>query len=243
VGIKSQRNISFESSRSRWEDTEVQFSIDSQDGKGKVFPLLPLLSTTSWRRAGNESLDPLFMTSALDGVEWSTSRPGCFTPGVRSPDDHWTGDPVGPRIGQDDVGYKKNYPCWESKPGGLTCSLSLYRLKYPGSSIHKMHRNCPSRYHVHVGPRTTSASPQWVDNVLFPWGKVDEVWSWLHWLLLVCDLGIGSVIVGGGDMGSKTGLLLPNLSAGGRNIHWRCLCAMPSTGAMFLGKVILVCVT
>jgi hypothetical protein len=29
-----------------------------------------------------------FLTSALDGGEWSASRPGCFTPG-RTPDIHW----------------------------------------------------------------------------------------------------------------------------------------------------------
>jgi len=31
------------------------------------------------------------LTSALDGGEWSASRPGRFTPRERAPDTHWIG--------------------------------------------------------------------------------------------------------------------------------------------------------
>jgi hypothetical protein len=42
-----------------------------------------------------------FLTSALDGGEWSVSRPGrAFTPGERTPGTHWTGDWVGPKVKQ-----------------------------------------------------------------------------------------------------------------------------------------------
>jgi hypothetical protein len=38
-----------------------------------------------------------FMTLALDGGEWSASRPGRFTPRKRCPGIHWIGSWVGPR--------------------------------------------------------------------------------------------------------------------------------------------------
>jgi hypothetical protein len=43
-----------------------------------------------------------FLTSALDGDEWSASRPGrAFTPGEGTPGTHWTGGWMGPRAGLD----------------------------------------------------------------------------------------------------------------------------------------------
>jgi hypothetical protein len=33
----------------------------------------------------------VFLTSALVGGEWTTSRPGRFTPGERAPSTHWIG--------------------------------------------------------------------------------------------------------------------------------------------------------
>jgi hypothetical protein len=44
---------------------------------------------------------PQFLTSALDGGEWSASRHGCFTPGGRDAGTHWIGGWLGPRIGLD----------------------------------------------------------------------------------------------------------------------------------------------
>jgi hypothetical protein len=44
-------------------------------------------------------MSPAFFTSALDGSEWSTSRPGCFTPCERAPVTHWIGCWVGLRAG------------------------------------------------------------------------------------------------------------------------------------------------
>jgi hypothetical protein len=37
------------------------------------------------------------LTSALDGGEWSASRPSRFTPRERDPCTHWIGGSVGPR--------------------------------------------------------------------------------------------------------------------------------------------------
>jgi hypothetical protein len=45
-----------------------------------------------WRYSSTHSLTP-----ALDGGEWSASRPGRFTPKERAPDTHWIGSWVGPR--------------------------------------------------------------------------------------------------------------------------------------------------
>jgi hypothetical protein len=45
----------------------------------------------------------IFLTSALAGGEWSTSRPGCFTPEERAPGTHCIGGWVDSREGLDDV--------------------------------------------------------------------------------------------------------------------------------------------
>jgi hypothetical protein len=45
----------------------------------------------------------IFLTSALDEGEWSTSRPGRFTPGERAPGTHWIGGWVDLRAGLDDL--------------------------------------------------------------------------------------------------------------------------------------------
>jgi hypothetical protein len=43
------------------------------------------------------------LTLALDGGEWSSSHPSCFTPRERSPGTYGTGGWVGPRAGLDIV--------------------------------------------------------------------------------------------------------------------------------------------
>jgi hypothetical protein len=43
------------------------------------------------------------MTLALDGGEWSASRPGRFTPRERAPGTHWIGGWVGPKAVPDAV--------------------------------------------------------------------------------------------------------------------------------------------
>jgi hypothetical protein len=59
---------------------------------------------TPWRRLGGERRysSYSFWTSALDGGEWSASRPGrAFTPGESTPGTHSTGGWVGLRAGLD----------------------------------------------------------------------------------------------------------------------------------------------
>jgi hypothetical protein len=77
-----------------------------------------------------------FLTSALDGGEWSASRPCRFTPGERAPGTHWIGGWVGSRAGLNDVEGRKFLilPGLERRPlGRPASSQSLYRLRYPGS--------------------------------------------------------------------------------------------------------------
>jgi hypothetical protein len=55
-----------------------------------------------WRYSCTHSL-----TSALDGGEWSVSRPSCFTSRERAPGTHWIGGWVGPRAVLDAVVKRK----------------------------------------------------------------------------------------------------------------------------------------
>jgi hypothetical protein len=65
-----------------------------------------------WRYSSTHSL-----TSALDGAEWSASRPGRFTPRKRVPGIHWIGGWVGPRAVLDAVVKRKiPSPRLESNP-------------------------------------------------------------------------------------------------------------------------------
>jgi hypothetical protein len=66
---------------------------------------------------GSKGIAPRILTSALDGGEWSASRPGCFTPRERGPSTHWIGGWVGPRAGLDAVVKRKvPSPRRESNP-------------------------------------------------------------------------------------------------------------------------------
>jgi hypothetical protein len=67
----------------------------------------------------------IFLTSALDGREWSASRPGRFTPWVIAPDTHWIGGWVDPRAGLDNVEKRK----FLTLPG-----LELRALRRPARS-------------------------------------------------------------------------------------------------------------
>jgi hypothetical protein len=84
-----------------------------------------------WESGGTT---PPFLSLALDGREWSASRPCRFTPGGSVPSAHCIGGWVGPRAGLDTVEWREiSCPCWESNPDRPFCSPSLYHLSYPGS--------------------------------------------------------------------------------------------------------------
>jgi hypothetical protein len=52
------------------------------------------------------------VTSALDGGEWSASRPDRFTPKERVSGTHWIGDWVGPFFDSDLVVLGNDLICW-----------------------------------------------------------------------------------------------------------------------------------
>jgi hypothetical protein len=56
---------------------------------------------------GSGGVVPLSLTSALQGGEWSASRPGRFTPRERDPGTHWIGGWVGPTAVLDAVVKRK----------------------------------------------------------------------------------------------------------------------------------------
>jgi hypothetical protein len=56
---------------------------------------------------GSGCIDPIFLTLALVGGEWSTSRPGRFTPGERAPGTHSIGSWVDLRAGLNDLERRK----------------------------------------------------------------------------------------------------------------------------------------
>jgi hypothetical protein len=65
-----------------------------------------------WRYSSTHSL-----TSALDGGEWSASRPGRFTPRERAPGTHWIGSWMGPRAALDAV--------------LICCTLQIFHMRCP----------------------------------------------------------------------------------------------------------------
>jgi hypothetical protein len=77
-----------------------------------------LLITTQWRHIGEwRHSSTHSLTLALDGGEWSASRPGHFAARERAPGTHWIGDWLGPRAGLDTVVEKKNHSlCRDSNP-------------------------------------------------------------------------------------------------------------------------------
>jgi hypothetical protein len=49
----------------------------------------------------------VFLTLALDGGEWSASRPCRFSAGERAPGTHWIGGWVDPKAGLDNMEKQK----------------------------------------------------------------------------------------------------------------------------------------
>jgi hypothetical protein len=68
---------------------------------------------------GGEIQFHAFLTSALDGGEWSVSRAGGFTPKERALGTHWIGGWVGPRAGLDPV-VKSKIPSPHPDPNPLS---------------------------------------------------------------------------------------------------------------------------
>jgi hypothetical protein len=59
---------------------------------------------------GSGGIAPPSLTLALDGGEWSASRPGHFIPWEIDPGIHWIGEWVDPRVGLYIVEKRKSLP-------------------------------------------------------------------------------------------------------------------------------------
>jgi hypothetical protein len=84
---------------------------------------------------GVDLLIHIFLTSALVGGEWSSTRLCSYTPIERVPGTHLIGGWFVPRSGLDDVEMRKFLTLPELKLrtlGHPARSQSLYRLRYPG---------------------------------------------------------------------------------------------------------------
>jgi hypothetical protein len=81
-----------------------------------------------------------FLTSALDGCEWSASQPGHFTLRERAPSTHWIGGWVGPIGGLNAVTKKQN-PIINPLPQELNPELPARRSVTILTELPRLWRN------------------------------------------------------------------------------------------------------
>jgi hypothetical protein len=74
------------------------------------------------------------LTSALDGGEWSASRPGRFTPKERAPGTHWIGGFVGTRTVLDAV-VKREIPSPRRESNPVTPIVQPVAQRYTDSAV------------------------------------------------------------------------------------------------------------
>jgi hypothetical protein len=105
-------------------------------GKGKVVPLRSIEAHLGYRRYSSYS----FLTSALEGGEWSASRPGrALPPGKEPPvpiveEAGWAPQPVWTQRLEEKILCL----CRRSNPGRRVRSRTQYWLSYPGSRIYNV---------------------------------------------------------------------------------------------------------
>jgi hypothetical protein len=97
---------------------------------------------TPWRRKGERRYSSYsFITSALDGGEWSASLPGCaLSPGERTPGTHWTVGWMGLRVGlYTEVRENILFACAGDR-------ISIYRSSspWPGTILAELPRHLES---------------------------------------------------------------------------------------------------
>jgi hypothetical protein len=92
---------------------------------------------------GGGGKGPPFLTSALDGGDWSASCPRRFIPKEIASGIHWIGRCVDPRAGLNFTEKRKS-PAGTQIGAVHPVAHLLYRLSYPGSYYIK----CPVLYFV-----------------------------------------------------------------------------------------------
>jgi hypothetical protein len=81
-----------------------------------------------------------FLISALDGGEWSASRPAHFIPGDKVPSAYCIVGWVGLRTGLDETEKKKSCPHWVSR----LMSMKHYKLTTGRENQSTWRKTCPS---------------------------------------------------------------------------------------------------
>jgi hypothetical protein len=78
---------------------------------------------------GSGGIAHIFMTTELDGGEWSVSHTGRFIPGGKNSGIHCIGDWMDPRAGLNSAENRRTFcPSRDSNLDRLACNHSLYRL-------------------------------------------------------------------------------------------------------------------
>jgi hypothetical protein len=86
---------------------------------------------------GSGNIVPTFLNDAINGGEWSASRPRQLYPRGKSPRYQFDSRLSGPQNRSGRCGIEKNFLALpKSNPGRPAGSVSLYRLRYPGSLIY-----------------------------------------------------------------------------------------------------------
>jgi hypothetical protein len=129
-----------------------------------------------WRYSSTHSL-----TSALDGGEWSASRPGRLTPRERAPVTHWIGGWVGPRSVLDVV-VKRKIPSPRRQSNPRTPIVQPVAQRYTDWAITALGSawagNFPLHHRVQTGSGAHTASCPIGTRGSFPGGKAAWAWSW-----------------------------------------------------------------
>jgi hypothetical protein len=130
-----------------------------------------------WRRMGWEEVKlHSFLTSALDGGEWSASRPDRDLPLGKGPP-----VPIVQEAGwAAETRRKILYLCRGSNPGRSVRSQTLYRLSYRGSRIPSRSANHPAAMFCHWLFKDVSTTRSIYRSMKIHWADTLswEVWGW-----------------------------------------------------------------
>jgi hypothetical protein len=114
--------------------------------------VVDLIKSTPWKHVGGLAVWLYsFLTSALDGSKWLSSRPGSFTPRWKNPGTHRTGVWVGPQSCVEVYGKreKSHTPAgiWTpDRPAHSLCTLHLNHKR----QVKKQPRKLTSRWEVNT---------------------------------------------------------------------------------------------
>jgi hypothetical protein len=143
---------------------------------------------------GNGGITPPFLTSVLDGDEWSTSRPCRFIPRGRRFGIHWIEGWMGPRAGLDAVPFLAPTGVWGIHETFRFTSVSLSgtvgRTPWTSDQLiarptyteqHKHRINVQVHINIHASSRIRAYDPSIQasqdSSCLIPLGYRDRLWT------------------------------------------------------------------